>query len=117
MSLKTGHAVAVVQVEEQASYVLQLRFNDGHASTVDFGPFLRRSRNPQTRQFLDRKLFNTYKLCDGNLVWGDYDMCFAIENLYVGEVDTRATISTQTLAVAEPRAVYSVKANRKSVAS
>ena len=109
MSLTKGHAVALVQVIAQGSYVLQLHFNDGHIATVDFGPFLRRSRNPQIRQFLDRARFQSFMVRDGNLIWGDYDLCFAIENLYVGTVDTRTSDTKPVLAVAEAHAAYNVK--------
>lgn len=110
MNLATGCVVDIVQVEEQSSYVLQLHFSDGHLSTVDFGPFLRRSQNPQTRQFLDRAMFRSYEVRDGNLVWGDYDMCFAIENLYVGSVEAPAATATPVaLTVAESGIAYAVK--------
>lgn len=109
MSLVTGHAVAIVKVEELSPFVLQLRFNDGHTSSVDFGTFLRQSQNPQTRQFLNRALFRSYTIRDGNLVWGDYDMCFAIGDLYVGLIGTHTADAKRILAVAEPRATYNVK--------
>jgi len=88
-----SRAVAIVQIESQNAFVLQLRFNDGPVSTVDFAPFLRQARNPQTRQFLKPTRFQAYELRDGNLVWGDYEMCFAIEDLYVGAVDTQVVFN------------------------
>ena len=84
MSLAEGKPVDVVSVAEVGAFTLRLSFSDGHESVVDFRPFLRRSLNPQTRQFLDRAKFKSYSLKDGNIVWGEYEMCFSMEQLYSG---------------------------------
>jgi len=114
MSLIKGQAVAIVKVEERGAQALKLHFSDGHTSIVDFGPFLRRSQNPQTRQFLDRARFSSYAVHDGNLVWGDYDMSFAIEKLYAGSVEPCAvTAETVALAVAETGTAYGVRSGKR----
>ena len=117
MSLRTGIAADVVRAEPAEGYRLKLTFSDGHVSDLDFGSFLRGSMNPETRQFLDEKRFKSFSLVDGNLVWGDYEMCFSIEDLYTGEIDHRVSrerttamggstrqTSSNLWAVAEPRA-------------
>ena len=107
MSLAEGKSVDVVTVAQAAAYTLRLRFSDGHESIVDFGPFLRLSLNPQTRQFLDRAKFSSYALKDGNVVWGDYNMCFSIEQLYMGWIGAaEEPTRRRPLAAAESRAVY-----------
>jgi hypothetical protein len=84
MSLKAGVGVEVVKVESLGGYRLALTFSDGHVSRADFGPFLRASLNPETRQFLKSNRFSNHTLRDRNLVWGDYAMCFPIEDIYEG---------------------------------
>ena len=60
MSLKRGVAVDIVKAAHLGRYRLELTFSDGHVSTVDFGPFLRGSLNPETRRFLDAKRFKNF---------------------------------------------------------
>jgi hypothetical protein len=107
MSLKTGITVQVVAVKVLGGYRLSLTFSDGHVSTIDFGPFLRASQNPETRRFLSIRRFRAFALLHGSIVWGDYEMCFPVEDLYKGRIacgDQRA----QVLAVAEPQEGYIV---------
>lgn len=108
MSLARGVAVDVVSVNHLGRYRLELTFSDGHVATIDFGPFLRGSLNPETRRFLDEKRFKSFLLTHGNLVWGDYEMCFPIEDLYEGRID-RKEPAGGAFAVAEPRVKYGTK--------
>ena len=117
MNLVEGKSVDVVSVAQVATHALRLSFSDGHESVVDFGPFLRRSLNPQTRQFLDRAKFRSYALTDGNVVWGDYDMCFSIEQLHTGCVGVAENpASMRPLTVAESRAAYGGRRSGKKKA-
>ena len=60
--------------------------NDGHQSVVDLGEFIRQHPHPQYNKYLDPKLFRTFVVDDGNVVWGeDWDLIFPIENLYIGK--------------------------------
>ncbi len=76
MSLATGVALDIVRVDHLGRYRLELTFSDGHVSTVDFGPFLRVSPNPETRRFLDEEHFKGFSLTHGNLVWGTMKCVF-----------------------------------------
>ena len=105
MSRKVGTQVGIVRVKRQGTYRLELTFDDGHVSVVDFGPFLRESLNPETRLFLDLQRFGSFSVVHGNLVWGDYAMCFPVEDLYEGRIFPAGCVS-KTMAVAEERAVY-----------
>jgi hypothetical protein len=110
MSLAMGRAVDIVRVAQVGDLALRLTFSDGRTTVVDFGPFLRRALNPQTRQFADRTRFRSYALRDGNLVWGNYEMCFSIEQLYGGSVGSEwETTNAHPMAVAEDRADYRAK--------
>ena len=54
--------------------------------------------NGETRRFLDMNLFKNLSLVHGNLVWGDYEMCFTIEDLHEGRIGRK---ERAVLAVAE----------------
>ena len=85
---ETAQAVIQLKHVEQAAgtYVLRLRFADGKTVTVDFGPFLRQSGHPEIRKYLKPGLFKSYRLERGELMWGDFDLCFPIADLYEGRI-------------------------------
>jgi hypothetical protein len=108
VSLAKGIAVDILRVGDVGRYRLELTFSDGHVSIIDFGPFLRGSLSPETRRFLDEKQFRSYSMTHGNLVWGDYEMCFPIEDLYEGQIGQEEPAGN-ALAVAERRSEYVTK--------
>ena len=67
-------------------YKLHLAFSDGTERTVDFGPFLERSKNPMIRKYLDLTLFKGFVVEHGDLHWQDCDLCFSIADLYEGNI-------------------------------
>ena len=99
--LKAGERVDIVRVEAIGEHSLRLHFSDAHRVEVDFGPFLASSAHPETRRFLDPDEFRTYRIEWGNLVWGDYALCFPIADLYAGQL-----IANERLAVAEDGVPY-----------
>lgn len=70
----------------QQSHLLRLYFNDGTQRDIDFARFLEDSKNPLIRAYLDPKLFSTFKVKFGDLVWGDYELCFPVADLYDGKI-------------------------------
>ena len=83
---------------------------------VDFGPFLHATLQSQTGKFRDESLFRTFSIVYGNLVWGDDEMCFPIEDLYEGKID-RNEIGDRVWAVAETRAEYGTNKAKRRKAS
>ena len=77
----------IVQIEYISGYCLRLHFNDGKIQLVDFEPFLRCSRNPMTRKYLDLELFKQFTLEYGDLLWHDYNLCFPMADLYEGIIE------------------------------
>ena len=69
-----------------ANYKLKLSFSDGAQQTIDFEPFLRRSANPQIREYLDPARFSGFRVEDGDLVWDDYGLCFPVADLYGSKI-------------------------------
>jgi hypothetical protein len=87
---KKSRMPKVVQIEEArhvSGYKLSLRFSDGHASTVDFGLFLKASEHPAIRAYLDLKRFKSFSLEDGMLHWNDFDLVFPMAELYEGRIN------------------------------
>lgn len=65
---------------------LQLTFSDGKSQTVDFSGFLLSSHNPHIRKYADEKLFETFRITNGDLEWNDYDLCFPVIDLYENRI-------------------------------
>ncbi|HAD05103.1 MAG TPA: DUF2442 domain-containing protein [Desulfuromonas sp.] len=84
--------VNIVAAEQVATYALHLRFDDGAERRVDFEPFLNHSQHPDIRKFLDPKLFGGYRLEYGELVWGDYELCFPIADLYYNDLEHKLSL-------------------------
>jgi Protein of unknown function (DUF2442) len=81
------HAANLLKaVKHLDQHTLNLRFNDGACRTIDFAPFLSRSQHPQIRSFIEPAKFASFRVEHGDLVWGDYDLCFPIADLYAGRV-------------------------------
>ncbi len=67
-------------------YKIKLVFSDGSERIVDFESFLQKALNPMTTQFRDLKKFKHFHLENGDLLWGNYEMCFTIWDLYEGTI-------------------------------
>ena len=78
--------IDIVRVEPAGDFRLRLQFDDGTEQTVDFLPFLSRSHHPDIRAFLDRRRFAEFRIEHGDLVWGGYDLCFPIKDLYYNRI-------------------------------
>jgi len=76
----------VFTAEPAGDYRLRLVFDDGADITVDFRPFLARSRHPDIRAFLDPARFSGFRIEYGELIWGDYELCFPVMDLYRNEL-------------------------------
>jgi len=110
--MKLGVDTSIVTAKHLGGYRLQLTFSDRHVSVVDFRPFLSASLNPETRRFLNAQRFRQFAVKYGNVVWGDYTMCFPIEDLYSGNIGIAESVVRQ-LAVAEEKAEYRSAKHRK----
>lgn len=82
--LTEGVAVLIEEAEYRGDYLIALRFSNGTERTVDFKPFLSQSLNPLIRRYLEGDIFKNFQIIYGDLVWGDYDLCFPIADLYEG---------------------------------
>jgi hypothetical protein len=78
--------IKVVSARLESGHKLKIRFSDGRSRSIDFRPFLESSGNPLIRVFLDPRRFAQFAVRDGDLMWGDYEMCFPIADLYEGRI-------------------------------
>ena len=78
--------IAITHATYLRKHEIHFSFSDQTERTIDFSGFLNRSRNPMTRKFLDKKLFKSFRIEFGDIVWSDYELCFPIRDLYDGNV-------------------------------
>ena len=75
----------IISATPAGNLCVNLLFNDNTRQTINFGDFIRKHPHPQYNKYLDEKLFETFTLEDGNIVWGDdWDMIIPIEDLHAG---------------------------------
>lgn len=84
--------INIISAEIAGEYKIRLTFDDGRQQTVDFRPFLTRSIHPAIRAYLDPQRFSKFHIKYGELVWGDYDLCFPVTDLYLNSIDKRDAI-------------------------
>ncbi len=86
-----SETVNIVSIMPSGDYRLHLHFDDGTDQDVDFRPFLMHSLHPDIRAFLDPVRFSTFRIEHGELVWGDYELCFPMSDLYQNCIETRSS--------------------------
>ncbi len=91
MSVNPINIISAVQTGE---YLIRLRFDDQQEQEVNFKPFLVHSSHPDIRAYLDPVRFGTFRIEYGELVWGDYDLCFPLIDLYRNQITHRETIAS-----------------------
>ena len=69
-----------------SNYKIEILFNNGMKRIIDLSDFLKKAKNPMTRKYLNKNIFKKFKIEYGDLVWGDYEMCFPIWDLYEGKI-------------------------------
>ncbi len=78
--------IAVERALYASGHVLDISFSDGTTQRVDFNPFLRASRIPHAKKYLDENQFRQFSIVGGNVVWGDFEMLFPVMELHAGHV-------------------------------
>ncbi len=61
---------------------------------MDFKPFLTKAVHPDIRAYLDPQRFSTFRIEYGELVWGEYDFCFPMIDLYCNQIEKNAIFDT-----------------------
>jgi len=77
---------SITEAKYLGDYRIALVFSDGMRRIIDFGPFLTNARNPMTKKYLDKNLFKSFTLLNGDIMWNDFELCFPIWNLHEGNI-------------------------------
>ena len=85
--------VNLISATQTGTYRLRLVFDDGHIQLVDFEPFLAHSNHPDIRAYLEPARFSGFRLVYGELVWGDYELCFPLMDLYHATIEHNIVMS------------------------
>ena len=88
----TPAIINIITAEPAGDFRIRLRFDDNTEQTVDFKPFLTHALHPDIRAWLDPALFATFRIEYGELVWGDYDLCFPVIDLYRNQIEHQASL-------------------------
>mgnify|MGYP001791642716 CR=1 FL=1 len=81
-------SLSITQANYIGDFAIRLFFSNGYQKLVDFKPFLEQATHPAIKKYLDKTLFKTYQIKDGNLDWNDFDLCFPLEDLYTNNLIT-----------------------------
>jgi len=90
----TPATINIDTAEQVGDFRILLNFDDGTEQTVDFKPFLTHALHPDIRAWLDPTRFATFRLEYGELVWGNYDLCFPIIDLYRNQIEHHAYLES-----------------------
>lgn len=79
--------INIISAIQTGEYRIRLVFDDNTEQEVDFKPFLTRSHHPDIRAYLEPDRFAGFRVEYGELVWGDYELCFPIIDLYRNTIE------------------------------
>ena len=88
----TPSIINILTAELVGDCRIRIRFDDASEQTVDFKRFLSDSAHPEIRAWLDPDRFSGFRLEFGELVWGDYELCFPMIDLYRNKIDHRNSL-------------------------
>jgi hypothetical protein len=69
----------------EAKYITGYQI-DNTSKTVDFEPFMIKSRLPNVNKYLDKGKFRKFLLVEGTLIWKNDEMTFSMDDLHAGEL-------------------------------
>ena len=78
--------INIIKANYLGGYSIELEFGDGKRQKVNFEPFLRKSLHPEIRSYLNQDKFTQFRVEYGDLVWGDYELCFPVKDLYANQI-------------------------------
>ncbi len=79
----------IVSIQKAAylgEYRINFQFSDGIERVIDFEEFLKKAKNPMTKKYQNKQLFQSYSIEYGDIIWNDYEMCFPIWDLHEGQI-------------------------------
>lgn len=83
--------INIVNATQTGEYRIRLIFDDNTVQEIDFKPFLARSHHPDIRAYLEPERFADFRVEYGELIWGDYALCFPVIDLYRNSIEQNQT--------------------------
>lgn len=90
----TPATINIIAAELVGDFRIRLHFDDGIEQIVDFTSFLTNALHPDIRAWLDPSRFAAFRLEYGELVWGDYDLCFPVIDLYRNQIEHHTSLES-----------------------
>jgi hypothetical protein len=78
--------ISIQGAKYKGDYIIEFSFSDGVKMKIDFAHFLKNTKNPMAKKYLDKALFQSFTIEHGDLFWNDYEMCFPIWDLHEGNI-------------------------------
>ena len=88
-----GTPINIISATQIGEYCIRLVFDDNTLQEIDFKPFLVRSHHPDIRAYLKPEYFSRFRVEYGELVWGDYALCFPVIDLYRNTIEHDPSIT------------------------
>ena len=85
--------INIISATQVGEYRIRLVFDDNTLQEIDFKPFLMRSHHPDIRAYLKPEYFAGFRVEYGELVWGDYALCFPVIDLYRNTIEHDPSIT------------------------
>lgn len=84
--------INIVATEQAGDYRIRLTFDDDTTQIVGFKPFLQCSQHPDILAYLSAPRFTGFRIEHGELVWGEYELCFPVIDLYRNQLEKGASL-------------------------
>jgi len=78
--------ISIIKADYVGEYKIKFIFSDRLERLIDFSNFLISAKNPMTKKYLDKQLFEKFSIHYGDIIWNDYEMCFPIWDLHEGKI-------------------------------
>lgn len=88
----TPATINIATAEQVEDFRIRLRFDGGTEQAADFKPFLAHALHPDIRAWLDPARFAAFHIEYGELVRGDYDLCFPATDLHHNQIEHHASL-------------------------
>ena len=77
----------ITNATDAGNLSVELSFSDLTTRVVNIGEYIRQHPHPQYNKYLDPRKFRSFKLEQGNIVWGkNWDLIFPIEQLHAASI-------------------------------
>ena len=80
-------AINIISATPTGEYRIRLIFDDNTIQEIGFKSFLTHSHHPDIRAYLEPSHFADFRVEYGELIWGDYELCFPVIDLYRNTIE------------------------------